>query len=628
MLWLPACTLDTGVKSKSAPADAAVDEARPDTSAPDVVEEECNGIDDDEDGLVDEGFPDDDENARVDCLDETCAPLDRGGATGIRRLEECRAAITAPWNAIRARVFSETSGVFARPVVAHLDDDNGDGLAGVGDVPDITYLNGDDSLVAIDGATGAARFTSDPHVYYTWSAPMVFDREQDGVPEILALSEIDQVRAVDADGHQLFRMTVQSDGWPPGAGGVDPSIADLDGDAVPELLFDRNILDGETMLGEAFLPHDETYRTVVAADLDLDGTAEVILGCRVYAPDASLLWEAPVAGDGCYSAVFDVDGDPEGEIAFATGTLGYIYDADGDPLVSFALDGKGDPGPPCVADFDGDGTSEVAIPGEDRLALYEPDGTFVWGADVDDYSGFAGCSAFDLDGNGASEVLFAGEHAFSILDGSTGTVLFQDTEHSSATIYEYPVIADIDLDGSAEVLVSATRGDHAGISVFEHAGSGWAGAGHTWPIHDFAPGRVNDDNSVEPLEPWWQTDNLFRSRPVLPDESAADLFVTVTDACAADCDYGPFAVSFQVGNQGTEDVPAGASVAVYVNGALIQALTLPAIPGGAVLEGMEITLPGSRDLRVVVDDDGTGVERVKECDDTNNVAIWDANPCG
>lgn len=58
------------------------DDRDTDTSAePD--REECNGIDDDADGEVDEGYPDDDENGRADCVDLECPALELGEAGAV-----------------------------------------------------------------------------------------------------------------------------------------------------------------------------------------------------------------------------------------------------------------------------------------------------------------------------------------------------------------------------------------------------------------------------------------------------------------------------------------------------------------------------------------------------------------
>ena len=77
------------------------------------------------------------------------------------------------------------------------------------------------------------------------------------------------------------------------------------------------------------------------------------------------------------------------------------------------------------------------------------------------------------------QVLFADEHSLYVFDGATGTVRFSQSGHASGTIFEFPVIADVDNDGSAEILISSNnfrQGENgwAGVTIFGHLGSGWA----------------------------------------------------------------------------------------------------------------------------------------------------------
>ena len=84
---------------------------------------------------------------------------------------------------------------------------------------------------------------------------------------------------------------------------------------------------------------------------------EICIANACYDLNDNLLWQSTIIGDyGHWSAIFDADGDAEGEVAMiGQGLLG-IYDPDGTPLV-LTNAGTGQPGPPCWADFDGDGTA-------------------------------------------------------------------------------------------------------------------------------------------------------------------------------------------------------------------------------------------------------------------------------
>jgi hypothetical protein len=284
-----------------------------------------------------------------------------------------------------------------------------------------------------------------------------------------------------------------------------------------------------------------------------------------------------------------------------------------------------------VADFDGDGDVELAVPNSTEISVFETDGTLDWSARMQDNSGLAGCSGYDVNGDGAYEVLFADEIAFRMYDGKTGAILYENTNHSSGTVWEYPVTADVDNDGSAEIVVADNGGTWKGVTVFGHSGSvGWPKSGTTWATHDFAVTNIEADGHVptEP-DPSWQVYNVFRARPSVDDPSSADLFVEITDVCVADCEYGPVELGIQVANEGGADVDAGAVVAIYAKDdtpRLVTTVTLPAIPAGTKIDGISVDLTsedvGDYGFIAVVDDDGTGAGDVNECDETNNEDDW------
>jgi hypothetical protein len=94
-------------------------------------------------------------------------------------------------------------------------------------------------------------------------------------------------------------------------------------------------------------------------------------------------------------------------------------------------------------------------------------------------------------------------------------------------------------------------------------------------------------------------------------------------------------VALQVGNQGGADVPAGATLALYAaddaSDRLLRTVTLPAVPAGTLLEGVQLDLApgdvGTRGFRAVVNDPATRTRYVHDCDTSNDVAIWDDGAC-
>ncbi len=260
----------------------------------------------------------------------------------------------------------------------------------------------------------------------------------------------------------------------------------------------------------------------------------------------------------------------------------------------------------------------------------------IWEAPISDVSGLAGCSGYDVDGDGAYEVLYADEDAFRLYDGATGSVHYENTDHSSGTLWEYPVVADVDRDGSAEIVVAHNLGSYNGFTVYGHSGSGWQASGPAWAIHDFAVTNIEPDGTVPTPAPMpWTTHNVFRARPMLDEIGQADLYAWVEDVCVPYCDHGLVKLSFAVANQGAVDVPAGISVALYAVDAGAQTLLgtafIDRVETGEVISGGIFELQqsdwGPDGVLLVVDDDGTGAGLIEECDESNNEDLYLESLC-
>ena len=641
-LALGACVLDNTLSTddKAAdPFDTSTEYEPPggDTST-DVVDEVCNGIDDNEDGQTDEGFPDDDGNGRVDCLDEECPPLDIGLAGTITIIEECQgstssggAEVTDPWNVVTKWTFSNPAAdataknSYAQPVIGNLDDDNGDGVIDEDDTPEvvISAFGSRGYIVAIDGGTGLEKWSYASTS--TTASVLIADIDSDGYPDVVGFDNTGFALALEGDGTKKWSATEK----PTSMSYPLVSVADLDGDGNPEVIADDLVLNGEDGTTEFKLnaAGSNPYRIAAVADIDLDGDQEIFMTGTAYDSDGSVMWTTGERGTyGFWPVILQADSDPEAEIGFV-GENWTLYDDDGTQLYSVRYGSSAQPGPPCAGDFDGDGETEVAWPAYQTLVMYELDGSAVWSVPMDDTSGLAGCSGWDVNGDGALEILFADQSTFTIFDGKTGAENYVDNQHRSGTVFEYPTVADIDHDGHGEIMFVSNYGAPWGVlKVVEHGGSGWPAAGSTWAIHDFAISNVNPDGSVPASpDPYWTKYNVYRARIAADDPSTADLVAEITDACVADCEYGPVQLSIQIANQGGADVEAGTVASLYAEDLprrLIGTSVLPAIPAGTVLDGISFELTttdiGIYGFTIVVDDDGTGVGVVNECDETNN----------
>ncbi len=169
--------------------------------------------------------------------------------------------------------------------------------------------------------------------------------------------------------------------------------------------------------------------------------------------------------------------------------------------------------PATVHDFDGDGVREYATSSATHYSVFERDATIVWTASVAEFSCCAAGTAFDFLGDGVAEAMYADETTMWIYDGLTGAVV-QNRPRSSWTNIEYPVVADVDNDGSAEILVVSNQ--YQGMTAptvecFRDAEDRWIQPRRIWNQHTYHVTNVREDAKIPTLEqPSWQLLNTYR----------------------------------------------------------------------------------------------------------------------
>jgi hypothetical protein len=294
---------------------------------------------------------------------------------------------------------------------------------------------------------------------------------------------------------------------------------------------------------------------------------------------------------------------------------------------------------PTIADFDGDGDVEIVIPMRYEVVMMEGDGTEIWRTSARyDNSSASGCAAFDFDLDGAYELVCADERDLRLYDGRTGATLFEWSDHASVTGFEYPIIADVDADGSAEIILACNIGfdfetDCTGVTVLGHADNAWPPAGPVWSVHDYTPLRIRPDGRVETnIVAPWSIHNMFKARP--PGDGLADLLPIEGETCLASCVDGPWEINWVVATQGLLNQRDPISVALYaIEGeteTLIAVHQVAEVEYGYQAPGVVFELTPDQwgeGIRIVVDDDGTGVGSVDECDEGNNVLEISAPVC-
>jgi hypothetical protein len=82
-----------------------------------------------------------------------------------------------------------------------------------------------------------------------------------------------------------------------------------------------------------------------------------------------------------------------------------------------------------------------------------------------------------------------------------------ETPNSSYTAHEYPVVADVDGNGTANIIAVANncgkRNDSGnfGVNVFAAPDDNWVNTRPLWSQHGFNPLAINDDATVTSVDP-------------------------------------------------------------------------------------------------------------------------------
>jgi len=398
------------------------------------------------------------------------------------------------------------TGWYASPAVADID---GDG--------DLEVIGSASSIVSLDGATGALEWrlksgydrSTDPDtvtsVGRTWPGIVIADIDGDNQPEIASSHGGGYVSVYNGEGY--FES-----GWPRRPSTAELrglSVYDLDEDGSMEVIVNAAVASrentwvyehtGTLRTGWPQLDNDTGYAwgvfndNTAVGDLDGDGWGEVVVPSDVH-------YICAYEANGIQIPTNPIYKDNEGNIK-DWGKVGVWEDP------SIEIQGWGDcdsnrankyrpnfaHGPAVIADVNGDGDMEVIAVGNmyDCAIGHPPgqynavfvfhadrsrfnDGTYNWetipidtGAPLsEDYAEIENNQpnpvVADLDGDGTLEILFSSYdgrvHAFWLDKTEHGNWPYTVDHHSTEGFYRFssePVIADLDNDGFAEVIFAS-----------------------------------------------------------------------------------------------------------------------------------------------------------------------------
>ena len=551
----------------------------------------------------------------------------------------------------------------ATPVVADLDGDC---------IPEVLFNSFAASGWATDGILRALRGDSGEPVWSLGDAewrsdgsaiPAVGDIDYDGDLEIVNMGGDNRLQLIDHTGTPVWKT---ADPYPGNLTSGAPSLTNIDQTGDVEIAYGRGIYDSAgnlVWIGDGGIGTNSSYAVLsCVADLDGDSRPELIGGGTAYTFTGTVgvdfagqqLWQS--GGDGfCGVADFQLDGVPE-VVVVRQGSIDVLDGPTGELLAQISIPGGGMGGPPNIADFDGDGFPDIGLAGGARYVVVQFDGvdtlTQLWSAATKDVSSNrTGSSVFDFDGDGRNEVIYGDEWFLRIYPGTEpdcsatppgpgcdqdmtdDEILFIDIQ-SSGTRVEYPVIADVDGDFKAEIVVSTNNifdaGDigDAGVEVFEDRLDNWVGTLPIWNQHTYHVTNVDARGGIPVIEdanwlvPAGNPYNSYRRNTqgavenCAPDLVAQDL--ELVGACGPE-----LKLSARVCNQGCLGVGPGVSVSFTeaTAGLLGTAQTEVAIPaGGCATVELEFAAPGTGpfEVEVIADDDGQQSGSFNECIEDNN----------
>ncbi|HEY5750027.1 MAG TPA: gliding motility-associated C-terminal domain-containing protein [Chryseolinea sp.] len=340
-----------------------------------------------------------------------------------------------------------------------------------------------------------------------------------------------------------------------------------------------------------------------------------------------------------------------------------------------------------IADLDGDGKPNLAyVSGKYLYALKDDPANAtklvpLWPKITvfEETSGNTGCTLFDFNGDGKSEIVYRDEKFIYILDGTDGSV-FTQQPCVSRTNREYPVVADVDADGSTELCVTCrtidfvqngtitnpsdpnyltsdranfcdiNQAEFSQVRVFRSGGEPWVPARRVWNQHGYFNVNVNDNLTIpkvqqkhhlafsenvctvgknRPLNSFLNQSPFLNSlgcpKYASPDLAFVDNSLTVNQPT---CPSLTFTVSFKIKNKGDNGLSGDVPISFYDNDPTkvganklgTTKVTLNNLSVGAeqTLTNLSVSGPGSNfTLYIVLNDGGTTVPTPIKLPNTN-----------
>jgi len=604
------------------------------TVASGQVTEICNnGIDDDFDGFI-------------DCYDGSCA--NSSFCDGIFLGNDAKCSVPPPQfpkftMTIDFATPNETTNHLARMAIGDLDRDG---------MPELVSMNRyTKKLFILNGNDGSIKSQTTVTWEPQWEVAIA-NLNNDTCGEIFFIGYQD-LPGSSNDGIYLFAYDCQLNLlWQTAkrlpSDPINFGLADFDGDGLVELYAKDEIYDahsGVRIVKSTAPSYTRINGGPVAVDMIDDSNLELVLGLGIYKVnlgsrtlDAGSLTLLKSRGEyfirnefnATSVADFNQDGNLDviasgSETAFNKTTTIFYWDVKNDVLKTYRdLTGSYAPngwangtGRVNIADLDGDGKLNASYVSGKYLYALKEDLTLLWRIVInEETSGYTGCTLFDFNGDGKSEIVYRDEQFLYIIDGTDGSV-YNQKACISRTNREYPIVADVDADGSTELCVTCGFDDalsktnfgnlgfsrYSHIRVFKSAAEPWVPARRVWNQHGYFVVNVNDDLTIPKVlqkhQLVFSTGNCTQgpNRPLnkflnqspflnsegCPTYASPDIaFANTPSVIPPTCPDLNFNVSFQITNLGDVGLSGNIPITFYTKN--------PALAGSTKLNTINVSL--------------------------------------
>jgi outer membrane protein assembly factor BamB len=247
------------------------------------------------------------------------------------------------------------------------------------------------------------------------------------------------------------------------------TVADVDGDAIPEILAGSGdqwlyCLNGEGATKWVFGPtYNRNIKAPQVADINQDGMAEVVI-CddkggvwAVSGRDGSLIWTYFTgARTRNTAAVWDVNNDGRMEVIVPSNSgFTFCFDGvEGYPIWNATI-GSGGGCSPVVVDMEGDGDWEIIVNANGQTWLLDGmDGTVIWNASIAHVGAVPNeaPAVYDANGDGMLDIAMCGGQNLTLLSGDGRTILWSVPNVGKTT--SGVLVTDVNLDGRDEIVIT------------------------------------------------------------------------------------------------------------------------------------------------------------------------------